>query len=327
MKLLQALVFSLLVLLALLADGRAEANASGGISGLVSDPSSQPIEGAFVEALPLDNCCPFGNAVTGPDGSYTIAGLAPGSYLVYASATGYVSEFYDDTLDVTQATAVSVTEGTSTPGIDFALSAGGSISGLVTDEDGVPIEGAFGDAILAEGCCSFGVAVTAADGTYTINDLSGTSYLVFASADGFASEYYNNTIDDALATPVPVTAGTTTPGINFALSACNAPWIQPTGDDDCDGFASDVEVFVGTLPLAACAVTPAPDDEAVDAWPTDFNDDLSTGLSDVLRYIPVLNSTAPGPPYDPRFDLNADDRISLADPISFIPFFNQSCAP
>jgi hypothetical protein len=327
MKLLWAAVLGLSALIAVLAGGGAEADITGGISGRVSDQSDSPIEGAFVEALPVAGCCSFGNAVTSADGSYTITGLTAGSYRVWVFADGYVSEFYDDTLDPVQATFVAVTEGAITPGIDFALSSGGSISGLVTDGSGAPIEGALVDALLAEGCCSFGGAQTAADGTYTVNDLSGTSYLVFASATGFKSEYYDDTIDDSLATPVPVTPGATTSGIDFALSACSTAWSQPAGDDDCDGFSSTVESFVGTLPLTACAATPDPDDEPLDGWPTDNNDDQVTNLPDVLAYIPVFNSTAPGPPYGQRFDLNTDGQIGMADVLLFIRFFNQTCTP
>jgi hypothetical protein len=105
------------------------------------------------------------------------------------------------------------------------------------------------------------------------------------------------------------------------------PWPVPTGDPDCDGFTTAIETFVGTDPKVHCAATSTPNDEPPpDKWPVDFNNDQKANLSDVLKYSPVFNSAAPGPPYNVRFDLNGDNKINLSDVLKFSPFFNQSCA-
>ncbi|MCH8920569.1 MAG: thrombospondin type 3 repeat-containing protein [Chloroflexi bacterium] len=106
------------------------------------------------------------------------------------------------------------------------------------------------------------------------------------------------------------------------------PWAIPPGDPDCDGFTTDAENFMGTLPQAACAATNTANDEALpDAWPYDFNDDQRVAIGDVIRFIPVFNSFSPNAPYDPRYDLNASGGITLADVIMYIPVFNLSCTP
>ena len=106
------------------------------------------------------------------------------------------------------------------------------------------------------------------------------------------------------------------------------PWAIPPGDPDCDGFTTDTENFMGTEPQAACAATNTANDEGPsDAWPFDFNDDQRAALWDVISYIPVFNSFAPGPPYDSRYDLNASGGITLADVMMYIPVFNMTCAP
>ncbi|MDO8616759.1 MAG: thrombospondin type 3 repeat-containing protein [Dehalococcoidia bacterium] len=105
------------------------------------------------------------------------------------------------------------------------------------------------------------------------------------------------------------------------------PWPVPAGDPDCDGFADSRETYMGTDSSRHCAATAPADDEPVDAWPPDLNDDQQATLGDVLRYILVFNTSAPGPPYTARFDLNADGVISLADVLLFIPFFNNTCTP
>jgi glucose/arabinose dehydrogenase/regulation of enolase protein 1 (concanavalin A-like superfamily) len=96
------------------------------------------------------------------------------------------------------------------------------------------------------------------------------------------------------------------------------PWLVPAGDDDCDGFTTAVETFMGTNPNLACGTN---------AWPVDNNDDQKVGLSDILAYISVYLTTAPGPPYNPRYDLNADNTIGLSDILAFMPFYLKTCTP
>ena len=317
---------ALAALAALLISGGAQADPGhGSISGLVTDELSNPIEGAFVDAFPFEGGGKGGGALTGLDGTYTITGLAPDSYRVYVFADDYVNEFYDNTTDITQSAPVLVEASTVTPGIDFSLSGGGGISGFVTDDLGSPIEGAMVDAVLAAGCCSFGVAITAADGSYTIDDLPGSSYLVLASATGFASEYFDDTTDASLATPVSVTVGTATPGIDLALSACDTPWSQPAGDDDCDGFETSAEEFVGTDPLNSCSADSISNNETPDAWPPDFNDDQAVNIIDVGEMRGMLNSTSGDGTYAPRQDLTADGAINILDVGALRAFFGSSC--
>jgi len=314
-----------LALATLLLGGRADAGTGGGISGRVTDQFGNPVEDAFVDAFPFEGGGHGLGALTGPDGSYTITTLDPNSYRVWVTADGYANEFYDNTTDITQSTPVLVEAGAVTPNINFSLSGGGSVSGVVTDEAGAPIEGAFVDAVLAAGCCSFGGAITAADGTYTVNDLANGSYLVLASAAGFASEYYGDTIDASLATPVAVTAGATTSGVDFALSACSATWSQPPGDNDCDGFATSAEEFVGSLPLDACSADSTPNNEQADAWPPDFNDDQTVNIADAGDMRGTFNTSSGDGAYVERKDLTADGTIDLVDVGTLRPFFGRDC--
>ncbi len=98
-------------------------------------------------------------------------------------------------------------------------------------------------------------------------------------------------------------------------------------DGDYVTFNDAEEVFVGTLPGVKCPADTSPNNEAIDAWPPDFNDDRSVGLQDVLQLIPVYLTNAPGPPYNKRFDLNADNKIGLPDVLGFIPVYLATCIP
>ena len=84
----------------------------------------------------------WGGNSTKSDGTYTITGLAAGSYRVQADASdrGFVREFYGGGTDWNLATLVIVALGADTPSIDFELDTGGSISGTVyTSEGTVPV--------------------------------------------------------------------------------------------------------------------------------------------------------------------------------------------
>jgi hypothetical protein len=141
----------------------------------------------------------------------------------------YVSQYYDDTYDWSAATLVTATSGATTANINFALVLGGHISGIVTDALGTPIAGANVSASLP-GCCGWGGATSAADGTYLVTGLMPGSYRVQASGPycpagvtsppcvGYASQYYDHTYDYSSATMVAATSGVTTPNIDFALA-------------------------------------------------------------------------------------------------------------
>ena len=138
-------------------------------------------------------CCGGNGTRTASDGTYTITGLAQGDYRVqvHADDQGLAGEFYNDTPEWNQAIKVSATAATTTASINFSLAGGGSVTGVVTRDS---------------------------DGTYTITGLASGEYRVHAEGSGLAGEFYDNTADWRQAAKVAVTAGQTTPAINFTLA-------------------------------------------------------------------------------------------------------------
>ena len=189
----------------------------GRISGTVVDVDANPVAGAQVWANSSVCCGSYGSAMSAADGSYTIIGLLPGDYTVYASATGYATQYYSGTYNYSEATPVNVSPSAETAGIDFVLEPAARISGIVTNELGTPIPGAWISANNVV-CCDGGWAMTAPDGTYLLNTLAPGSYRVQASAPGFATEYYDDTYDVASATAIVATSGLETTGVDFALA-------------------------------------------------------------------------------------------------------------
>ncbi len=190
------------------------------ISGVAEDESGDPIAGAWVCAEGDS----FGDYYTGADGIYVITDLAPGSHTVWVEASGYASEYYDDVYDLSAATPVPVTLQNDTPNIDFALASGGSISGMVEDESGDPIEGAM--VYVSED--PWGRDYTGAEGSYSITGLAAGGYVVGAKATDYSIKYYDDVYNWCSATPVTVTGSTDTANIDFALSPGVADATPPT---------------------------------------------------------------------------------------------------
>jgi thermitase len=133
----------------------------GTISGTVTDWSTGlPIAGAAVTTG-------TSTASTDSAGAYTLAGLAPGSHALLASAAGYVD----------LGKTVTVSSGQTTTA-DFALvdqAITGTIGGTVTDGlTGLPLPGM----TVGNGVAS---AMTGADGTYTLPWVIEGSYTLTAS--------------------------------------------------------------------------------------------------------------------------------------------------
>lgn len=98
------------------------------------------------------------------------------------------------------------------------------------------------------------------------------------------------------------------------------PWPVPSGDDDCDGFSTTIETFVGTDPTYPCSPV-----DFLAVWPPDFNNSNRVDLTDIVLLKPHFNSSLGQPAYSQRFDLNADNQINLADVVTMKPYFNQNC--
>ena len=158
------------------------------------------------------------------DGTYEITGLLPGEYRVHAYQypEGYwIGEVFDNTQDWNAYTAVSVTAGQNTPGINFTLAYGGSISGTVTAVGGGLIEENIDVSACFEDNSFCGWATVQSDGTYQIIGLLPGEYRVHAyqyPEGGYWIDevFYETRYWDAY-TPVSVTAGQDMPDINFTL--------------------------------------------------------------------------------------------------------------
>ena len=129
-------------------------------------------------------------------------------------------------------------------------------------------------------------------------------------------------------------ADTDSDGLGDACDPCPA-------NPDCDGdslgqgdpfglfFRDGVELFMGTLPLVACAVTDTTDDEDPDATGVDFDDSQDVDGSDVFLFAQRFG-TAPPLPYIPRFDIYPTGaslgKIDGSDVFVLATYFGENCS-
>ncbi len=111
----------------------------GAIEGTVTDALTGEPLGATVELYRTDYTLLW-SVHTDSTGGYSLTGLPAGSYLILTKAAGYIIEAYDDILchpqrgcDMSpEITRITVTEGSTTSGIDIALHPGATITGRMT---------------------------------------------------------------------------------------------------------------------------------------------------------------------------------------------------
>jgi hypothetical protein len=206
----------------------------GSLSGtLTAAPSGARVQQDCVEAVSSNPANPGGGAFTGANGTYTIGGLAPGSYQVFfgdpeclLGPAGLAPQWYNDQPTQASAGSVTVTAGSTTPDIDAALQSDGEITGTVSGPSAAAPSGVCVTAVpvsgyaLTDGVLSV-VAVTSAGG-YTLEDLLPGQYKVeFSSgcgATGYATQWWQDASSATTATPVTVNAGQDVSGISATLT-------------------------------------------------------------------------------------------------------------
>jgi carboxypeptidase family protein len=201
--------------------------AGGIITGTVtSSAGGQALSGICVNVTGLAGSGGFTSS--GADGTYSVNQLPSGSYTVEFTAgcgsTGnFAPQYYNGQASAANANPVSVTQATTTSNINAAMTAGGTISGVVTDA--ATGKSAGGVCVTVESNqteAQQAFATTAANGTYSIDSLPIGSFLVsFSSGCGsssaYSTQYYKNALSPNAGTPVSTSAGTDTSGISAAM--------------------------------------------------------------------------------------------------------------
>lgn len=161
---------------------------NGVVSGFVRDSDGTPVPGVkvtvkrqFSPTVPV--VVNVGSIVeSGPDGRFLVDGVAPGD-------ENYLEGSHPDYLDSNSET-FALTPAENMEGLILVMQRGGSISGVIVDESGAPIENAV---VGIQGEYQFEMPVssmekhafTDAGGNYSIRSLEAESHTLVAEADGF----------------------------------------------------------------------------------------------------------------------------------------------
>jgi protocatechuate 3,4-dioxygenase beta subunit len=232
----------------------ASLSGASSVSGTVTDANGNPLSGVQVIVASTDPNNPGagGQTTTADDGTYTVSGLAAGSYSVEFDPEGQddVDTFYDNEPNASSADAVTVPAATAVSGIDESLAAGATVSGTVTDSSGNPLSGVTVEVQAADG--NGGQATTAADGTYSVGGLPADSYAVEFQASGQNDLTQDYQAPDG-STTLALAAGADDSGIDAQLTQGGAISGQVTdsqGDPltgiEVDATTSDCSSGVGS---------------------------------------------------------------------------------
>ncbi|WP_127792279.1 collagen binding domain-containing protein [Agromyces sp. LHK192] len=206
-----------------------ELNAGGAITGTVVDGSGTPVEGVDVTAefsvQPTDRWVSPVTATTAADGTYRLGGLEQGDYTVgFSDFDGTLGQqYWQGAVDQASATAVAVAPGAVVDGIDAALTAGGSLSGALTqlaDGQSAPAANAYFDVLRKDSTGaweSVTSAGAAADGTYEVTGLAPGEYTVQSfgsSSASWAWTYHGGGFYPEDAVTVDVVASAETDGVD-----------------------------------------------------------------------------------------------------------------
>jgi hypothetical protein len=212
---------------------------NGTITGKVTNTSGAPVQGASVSA--------GGNgAITGADGAYSLDAPA-GSANITAALGGYQSA----------SETVTVTAGTSTaaPTLQLAPVNPGNVTGQVVDSNNAALANAN---VTAAGLST----LTAADGTYALNNLPAGATTITASLTGFQTGSTSVTVVAAATTAAPAITltsgsgtitGTVKSSAGAAISGASVGFGGGTATTDASGVYTLTGVPVGTVQLVASA--------------------------------------------------------------------------
>lgn len=176
------------------------------VSGTISGPGGELIESVRVDAFDMESMYSYSYGTTDENGDYTIPGLKVGRTYLFLCRTNFNASYtywdlpgtwYPATTDVHTATPVTIAAAGHT-GIDIALEAnGGTLSGIVTNEMGDPIENAYvydfyyPDSLINPfSAIAQRTLYTSESGAFTLTGIAGNVGLAVV-ADGYIAQIYN----------------------------------------------------------------------------------------------------------------------------------------
>lgn len=210
---------------------------AGSISGTVTAASSGDGVSGVLVCASASSFGAGGCGRTASDGTYTIYGLVPTTYIVNTSTdSGWLTQYFDGQSARASATPVSVVAGQTTPGVNFSLTpfTPGSISGTVrSSEDGSTVGGVL---VCAEDGSSGNCQTADGQGRYSFSSLPPGNYRIrTVQTSEWLAQYYDGVSNYPSATVVTLDSGETITGIDFSLVRYQAGALSGRVTDEATG--------------------------------------------------------------------------------------------
>lgn len=202
------------------------------ITGRVTDADGNPVGGVAVRLTDLGDGAGSSTGYTDGDGNYSFYQLFPGDYSVCFDpqntypqpATGYLATCWHDQSPPSTGDPVHAVAGVISSGIDATLTAGGRITGVVTDPAGNLLGGIFVHALSADGTVIADGYTDWQDGSYQLSALPAVPVAVCfdPSWQPYQPVCYAHAADYHTATMITAASGMTVSGIDAQLSDSTA---------------------------------------------------------------------------------------------------------
>ncbi len=200
---------------------------AGSLDGIVTDVNNVPIEDIDVYIYELDNSnWQFKNSIyTDSSGYYNFSAILPGIYRLRFSDDNwqepYFEEYYNDVAILELGTDVEVTVGNNTSVPNVIMTEGGHITGIITDDDGNPLQDVYVSAYFwndnywdLQTSSSYG---SGSDGMYELKGLPAGEYAIEYNLSNYITEYYPDASDLDNATKIAVSVDQTIANIDAQL--------------------------------------------------------------------------------------------------------------
>ncbi len=197
------------------------------LSGTVTVASKAPLSGACVEIFSASSqLVEVKETETATNGTYSVVGLPAGKYLVEfadcSEVQRYATQWYKDRTSPATATRITLRAGASVTGVSAQMTGGGSISGRVRRSASTGEAAVCVYAESVNDANGGGYTTTTGNGSYAIYGLEPGRYDIefepSCIGQTFAAVWYKAGLYEAKSTPVMVSAGHTTSGVNVTLS-------------------------------------------------------------------------------------------------------------
>ncbi len=198
---------------------------------LVNAATGEPILRAIVEALKVDDSRAVASCVTDNEGRFALERLSAAKFQLTASKRGFRTAFYDEHDQFSSAIVTGPDQDTTQ--LEFKLTPGALVRGVVSDDDGEPVANARVMLFKRPQFPAAGERTIQTDGTitddtgaYEFGDLAAGEYLLAVVAEpwyalhegaparrnvaldvAYPATYFDSTTEEGSATPIVLAAG------------------------------------------------------------------------------------------------------------------------